>query len=827
MTPLPPGRDRRQLLLDVGATWNGIDYVEVAADQIHLYVHFLNSVAVSGTLVGTSPVTITGGEVITTVTVGPIDPTAAFTTDSAGRPVLALSVDAPGDFSTYQLALDSTVLDPYFAAVPFSFKANCPSDLDCATVVPACAAADGETVVVDYLAKDFGSFTRAVSELSAQRYPAWVERSEADLGVMVMEAMSAIADELSYYQDRVAGEARLDTASQRLSVVRHARLVDYEPAPTTAATTLVQLDVNVQSTAITTPLHCRAVGADSITVDFEVGNGLADPSTGREQAIDFPVDARWNRFTAGAPAGTYNLPPYWWDDTTVCLPAGSVELYLVGHGHDLQPGQLLLLDTAGASSADPPVREVVTISSQSASVPAEMLDPVLNVELTKVTLAAPTAHPHDLSVTEVAGNLVPVVQGLRTTDWFFIPGPPPSAPPSPLPPGLSPSPALVRTGRGSTPENPLPDYRFCLSATPVAWIARTGSGAAADTEMPAWPEVVLTEESAGPGGEPWSFARWLLDAGAGDRSFTLTPERYSPVLTSSGTTWFDYDGDDATTIRFGDGVFGATPVPDALFRALYRVGGGTVGNVPAGTIVSIAPGQVQGGLVISCTNPFPATGGSDAETNAQVAVRAPAKFSVEPLRVVQPRDYVAAVESLPFVQQAGTSFRWTGSWMSVFTAADPVGAEQPTMAELGTVTDLLNRRRLAGYDSFVVPPRYVSLDLVVVVCADPTFFASGVEAAVLARLRPGATPGGRTGFFDHANWEFGQPLESAALFAAIQGCPGVAGVFSAQYRRRGVELVLTDLPGTLTFAADQILRIDDDPSRPEAGSITVSVEGGK
>ena len=46
-----------------------------------------------------------------------------------------------------------------------------------------------------------------------------------------MEALAAIADELSYYQDRVAAESTLLTATQRLSVLRHARLVAYEPAP--------------------------------------------------------------------------------------------------------------------------------------------------------------------------------------------------------------------------------------------------------------------------------------------------------------------------------------------------------------------------------------------------------------------------------------------------------------------------------------------------------------------------------------------------------------------------------------------------------------------
>jgi hypothetical protein len=201
-------RDRRQLLLAEGATWNGIDYVEVAADQTELYVHFLNAVPVAGTLVGHTPVTITGGEVIQSVAVDPLEQATAFSADSEGRPILKLSVAAPGDFSTYRLTISSTVLDPFFTSVAFNFKAGCPTDLDCATPAPA-GWADGRAgsgsaaapVTIDYLAKDFSSFTQALSEFSADRYPAWVERSEADLGQVLMEALAALADELSYLQD--------------------------------------------------------------------------------------------------------------------------------------------------------------------------------------------------------------------------------------------------------------------------------------------------------------------------------------------------------------------------------------------------------------------------------------------------------------------------------------------------------------------------------------------------------------------------------------------------------------------------------------------------
>ena len=57
--------------------------------------------------------------------------------------------------------------------------------------------------------------------------PAWSERNPADLGVALVEALAYSADQLSYQQDAVATEAYLGTARQRISVRRHARLMDY------------------------------------------------------------------------------------------------------------------------------------------------------------------------------------------------------------------------------------------------------------------------------------------------------------------------------------------------------------------------------------------------------------------------------------------------------------------------------------------------------------------------------------------------------------------------------------------------------------------------
>src|SRR5262249_58142942 len=80
---------------------------------------------------------------------------------------------------------------------------------------------------LDYLAKDYASFRQLILDRLTLIMPDWKERHVPDLGIALVEILAYVGDYLSYYQDAVATEAYLDTARQRISVRRHARLVDY------------------------------------------------------------------------------------------------------------------------------------------------------------------------------------------------------------------------------------------------------------------------------------------------------------------------------------------------------------------------------------------------------------------------------------------------------------------------------------------------------------------------------------------------------------------------------------------------------------------------
>jgi predicted phage baseplate assembly protein len=362
--------------------------------------------------------------------------------------------------------------------------------------------------------------------------------------------------------------------------------------------------------------------------------------------------------------------------------------------------------------------------------------------------------------------------------------------------------AVVRTG-----PNGLPRFLHTLRHSRLAWLAQ-----AVPDEDPL-PEITVAES----GGDRWSFQRRLLANTAFDQVFTIDPARYTPL--TGGTGAYEYDGDDGDTLRFGDGTRGAIPADGSSFVVTYRVGGGERGNVAPDTLTRVdAVAQATLGIA-GVSNPLLATGGQDEEPAEQVRELAPYAFRAVQQRAVRAEDYDLAVErTLPWVQRAGTRFRYTGSWLSIFTAVDPHESESLPAGRAVELAELLDRYRMAGYEAYGRAPRYAPLDISIKVCARPEAFRGDVEAGVLAALHE---------FFQPDRFTFGVPLERSALETTVQDVPGVDGVTGLLYRRRGHTSDFVTMLDTVDVAADEIVRADNDPSRPDAGSFRVEVGGGK
>ena len=151
-------------------------------------------------------------------------------------------------------------------------------------------------------------------------------------------------------------------------------------------------------------------------------------------------------------------------------------------------------------------------------------------------------------------------------------------------------------------------------------------------------------------------------------------------------------------------------------------------------------------------NPLPARSGTDAETIEHVRQFAPAEFRAEQFRAVTEADYTAATKKLPEVAGAVASFRWTGSWYTVFVGVDPAdpddlitepgGRTRLTPGLTNLVKNFLTRYKLAGYDLEIKSAEYVPLELTFELCVQPGYFRGDVVEAVFQALSSRINPDG-------------------------------------------------------------------------------------
>nr|HEX4314515.1 hypothetical protein [Kofleriaceae bacterium] len=801
MTPPP---DRLQLLLAQTAV-TGIDYVYVYPDQQTLDVYFLVAPdLLSPSLVGAvalAQISITG----VTPDAPPVQlaPGLAWPSGVTGTPVLRIQTTAPGGFARYELAIAHPQVDVYYSRTRLDFKANCPSDLDCAPAPHACPPDDSVDVPVDYTARDYASLRQALLDFAAARYPQWADRLEPDAGIMIAELLSALGDEMAYYQDRVAREAYLATATQRRSIRRHARLVDFPIHDGLAAATWLDLHV---STAVASPVAIPAGTAvwairDGARIDFAIGRSLADMVAG----VSYSVTAACNE-----------LLPHIWDDRprALCLRAGATSLVLDGHVAAAVPlvdtsepvlGRWVLLRTSPVDPALPARAWPVRITSA-----VETTDVVLGTPITTIAWSTAQATPFELDVQSLAvhGNLVPATAGKLVDQRFY------TAAAGFVPPADA-TPAVERVGPNGTTA-----YLWSLPGSDQAQLSFQGS-----TPETASPEVYLVEQSP-TGDVRWSWTSSFVgetSSDPDDPDFVLDDGTWRRVVgfprPTEEVVHVDYAGDAGRTIRFGDSVFGRTPAPGTVFRARFRLGGGASGNLPAGALSAIDPAFATS--IDGVANPLPITSGVDPQSASEVRQLAPEAYRAVTYRAVRPEDYAEAVERLPWVQRAGTSFRWTGSWISAFTTPDPIGASTLSAANRDDAEAQLDRFRQAGREAFVRDPIYADLDLQLSLCVEPSAYRADVKQAVLARLT------GTAGFFAPDQFTFGTPLERSMLEAAIQGVPGVRAVEDITYRRRGWFDWRPFDGFVFQPGSDEVIRVDNDPLHPDRGTIQfANVEGG-
>ncbi|MEP6899852.1 MAG: putative baseplate assembly protein [Rhodanobacter sp.] len=335
--PLPacsvPARRER---LRLSGTLNGIDYVEVGDDGVSLCVHLFGDIPSE---LGVANVRVSGGDRITGLRA--ISVNAELEPDMHDDACLRVVLDREGDHTAYCLCLvDASSgsdparwlaypgFDPRHACVALHFRLDCAKTLDCADGA-VCVQTPLPPPEINYLAKDYASFRQLFLDRIALNMPAWQERHVPDIGIALVEAMAYTADYLSYYQDAVATEAYLGTARKRISVRRHARLVDYRMHEGCNARALVALasDSDLELALDNLLLLVPPTGQTNAKPGVITATQLESART--QGALLFEPMSLDGATTLRVVAAHNAIRLYGWGDEMCCLPRGTTRATLV------------------------------------------------------------------------------------------------------------------------------------------------------------------------------------------------------------------------------------------------------------------------------------------------------------------------------------------------------------------------------------------------------------------------------------------------------------------------------------------------------------------
>jgi len=786
-------------------TLNGIDYLEVASvDQKTLKVYFLHNLPGQTNPVPPGPapplkkenIRIDGGVRIMNVQV---------TEASANKNVLTVDVNKAGDFSLYTLRITASPadlkppagFDPQLSAVEFSFKATCASEFDCKTetVCPPEKLTEPE---INYLAKDYASFRRLMLDRISVIMPDWRERSPADMQVALVELLAYVGDHLSYYQDAVATEAYLGTARRRVSVRRHARLLDYYMHDGCNARAWVWVKVkpggDADAEGQVLPPHTQLFTGSS---DGQKVFSEADLKKALDEEKPLVLETMHEIILRSS---HNEISFYTWSDSECCLPRGSTRATLRNNPTlFLKPGDLLIFEeilsptTGKESDADPTHRHAVRLKEVWPAV-----DPLNNTPVTEIQWHAEDARPFPLCISAITdkkhgeryvenvsvalGNIVLADHGRTLSKESLFPSKAPDH------------------------GNYRPKLRHSDISFSVFYDYEVAESEAAASVLRQDPRKALPSRmSLKDDDEKWNVRRDLLGSDRFATDFVVEMEQ-----------------DGRAQLRFGDGVLGKKSAEGTTFDVEYRVGNGRAGNVGADKITRIVCAFQD---ICGVRNPLPATGGTDPETMEEVRQFAPHTFRRQQ-RAVTEADYAEMTERHPEVQKAAAVFRWTGSWHTAFVTVDRKGGRKVDPKFETKIRRHLERFRLAGYDLEVNGPEFVPLDILMMVCVKSGYFKSHVKESLLRVFSRHDLPDGRRGFFHPDNFTFGQPVYLSQIYQRALEVAGVASVEVKRFQRWGKKANKEKEQGFLEPDSLEVIRLDNDPNFPENGKIDFEMYGG-
>jgi predicted phage baseplate assembly protein len=274
---------------------------------------------------------------------------------------------------------------------------------------------------------------------------------------------------------------------------------------------------------------------------------------------------------------------------------------------------------------------------------------------------------------------------------------------------------------------------------------------------------------------------------------------------------------EAGTLRLGDGVRGRVPDREMRVRLGFgRFGGGSAGNLPAGSLAELKALRIDGSTApaITVLQPLALAGGEDAETLADAEKRIPALLRHRD-RAVTEEDFrrlsleapavdVGRVDVLPRFKPSDRRFNVPGvvSVMALPAAAlGPAPNPRPDRPFIERLHAHLSARTPLATELYVIGCEYVAIGISVAVALRDGFARDQVLLDVREALRRLLWPLAGGGL-DRQGWPLGRAVRSRELEVEASRVDGVDELRGIQLFRRSASTGVDDWLRLPAIAAD-------------------------
>ncbi|MFW9872765.1 MAG: baseplate J/gp47 family protein [Candidatus Thorarchaeota archaeon] len=757
-------------------------------------------------------------------------------TDGDSNNPLKLTIQPTGDYSVYTLRFNeidkkNPLFDPLFSEIQFKMRPGCFNSI---CFQQPEREATIEEPNINYLAKDYESFKHLMISAMAERVPGWTPTSEADLDIVLIELICAVADELSDFQDRIMNEAYFAYAKNRISIARHARLMDYHIYQGNQSSTWLAFIVQDQ-------------GSFCLPKNFEVH--VKRDLINQKRIIfstkkSYPLDDLSNRFTL-----------YTWSDTQSILRAGSTTADLkilvpdsnssdnttfVESNEEKDYSDVACLYEDPKKKKKPCIiiirKTHILIQESMFSGVGEKLERVIRKrQILKVNNAI---YGQDPLTGDWYVRIFWDKEDCLTDDYNF----------SPANKGMTQAlfhGNLAKVYHGEYKSIKFYDPESKKTKNNELTYERTKWGTIC--RLPHYPisyEDIYFDETPNGKYPPKSTLQVCVQKDEDDAG-ELWEERINFIHSDENAKHFIVETDEnyQSLLRFGNGINGKDIPAYSIVCCTYQVGIGSEGNIGADILTGILrdPESEHIGIIDKikqCWNPLEITNGRDQEDVAEIHRKVPEAYKFEQFRGItvndQVDDYEKIAQEIEQVQRAHARYKWMGSWRIVELSIDPLGIiKTPEEFEVlkNEVSIRINAVKIIGDKVVVKKAENVPLEIHVTVVIHPDYWIDDVKILLEAEFTENYTPDGRLGFFHPDLWTFGQTLKKSQIIGRIQSFEGVSHVIDTPNNpliiKRWILTGRDAEPSELTIHAHEIIQVKNDPMQLEKGYIYYYYKGGR